>query len=1498
MSDKLRGNSPSSAIRWTEDQAKAIAYQEETNLVVSAGAGSGKTAVLSQRLASRLLAEKVKPNEILVLTFTDKAAQSMREKVARTLEKDLRATPHPSRPFYKWQNALHQAQISTIHAFCLQLIRRYYYKIPGMGQNPRVLDGQIQTTLLQEALDEVLAGEYQKLDGRRLPPSEFEKLGTRLGGEQENPKQIAQNQGVSKQREEVQATRGNLALRKGSYLDYLYQAHQVYNGAYNNEGLRENVLQILDYMRSFPFYRKKILQLFADQYAEALCFESSPTCQYFVDLAREAWKEAYDAGETLRDHPWLLSQEKKKPSQEATLVRALLDFTKVHEQDFQQAFAGTPGEAWTILHQIFEEGWPGLTSLRAGGRAKNAEEKDDFRSIWEESFLPFAQLCSGGLRPTQTAYERIQGDRYPAVFQNSLEDLKGNLKFSLKIAFVLLKLAMKTDQAYARLKRKGNFLDYSDFEHLSLEILQDPQVREDVKDQYREIYLDEYQDTNDVQEAIIASISKDNVFLVGDVKQSIYRFRDANPRLMLSKMEMEPTIYLRENFRSEPGLVDVINHIFSYLMTKESAELAYDATQELRAGKVSRAESALCDTQASYSGDTQTSAPISAAPGPLFHVYTWKEDDPEDEGVAKNAGEAYAMPGKPNTEEDSEELESALTSSTIQPASPAPTPILDLAESNPEETLGVQILLKERAKGRKWEDMVILARTHDTLKNYADILSAWKIPHVISDEIQTFDSKEMRSIASLLQVLDNANQDLPLAALLTGPFLSERLTYSDLMQIRLFGNQLQILLDQEKEAQIKQAPLGQTSREQTRRTPWPFYQCLQGYRAYWQGKQGTPTSSSFGVDSTIGPAADPSLADPSLAEHFDPTLAAKLTAIWEELTALRQEATRRPFTEVLFKILNRDVYLQELREDRFAADRLDEVDRVKDLALAYQEGGGNLHGFTQYLTGIIANPPRLKKTNLEGRPAAVSLMTIHASKGLEFPLVLLAGAGKRFNLKQPERLFTLTKEEALVPMLYVPAENRAFQSPVNYLALKRHEEASLAEELRLLYVALTRASEELYVLGKGPSAKEEERQAPYLESADAYPHLPNKEIDALKSELFLVQLGLGTHAKANTPALSQLFEEKSLSITEIQENVKMIWPSWEGEEEEEVSKVPKRVQGSALSSAQDSVQDNVENSSEGPRQAAHAIPIDFASSAALTDVPAIHRASRLERSPAKLSVTGLNHLGTEIKEELWAQWTEERGKRAPWDLKASPGTLELPYGGESSDIDLLGEEGVSTAEMPILLNSYKWEEDKPAQGGAQYGSLIHLLLQKIPGVFVAETLRDDVERWMNDDAENHESEDVPNGYHQYLKMLDVLTKYRVILPEELPAAQAPKTYAMLASFYASSWGQRVLAAEQRQKLWREQSFTLAVPAPGLDPALGKKTLIQGIIDLLFEEDGKLYVIDFKTDARATKEILMNRYSFQLRMYALAAARIRRLPVAACLIWQLRQNCSFELSLLS
>lgn len=1410
-------------IRWTEDQAEAIAYQEETNLVVSAGAGSGKTAVLSQRLAGRLLAEKVKPNEILVLTFTDKAAQSMREKVARTLEKDLRATPHPSRPFYKWQNALHQAQISTIHAFCLQLIRRYYYKIPGMGQNPRVLDGQIQTTLLQEALDEVLAGEYQKLDARR-----------------------------------------NLALRKGSYLDYLYQAHQVYNGSYNNEGLRENVLQILDYMRSFPFYRKQILQLFAGQYAEALRFELSPTCRYFIDLAREAWKEAYEAVETLQDHPWLLSQEKKKPSQEATLVRTLLDFTKAHEKDFQRAFAGTPGEAWTILHQIFEEGWPGLTSLRAGGRAKNAEEKDDFRRIWEESFLPFAQLCSGGLKPTQTAYERIQGDRYPAVFQNSLENLKGNLKYSLKIAFVLLKLAMITDRAYDRLKRKGNFLDYSDFEHLSLEILQDPQVREDVKDQYREIYLDEYQDTNDVQEAIIASISKDNVFLVGDVKQSIYRFRDANPRLMLSKMEMEPTIYLRENFRSEPGLVAVINHIFSYLMTKESAELAYDATQELRAGKVSRAE--------------------SAQPGPLFHVYTWKGDDPEEEGVAKNAGGAPAMPGKPNTKEDTEELESARTSHILQPAFPAPTPILDLAETNPEETLGVQIILKERAKGRNWEDMVILARTHDTLKNYADILSAWKIPHVISDEIQTFDSKEMRSIASLLQVLDNANQDLPLAALLTGPFLSDRLTYSELMQIRLFGNQLQILIDQEKEVQSKQA----------RRTPWPFYQCVQGYRAYWQEKEGTHTTSSIGADFTIVPETDPTLAD-----HFDSALAAKLTKIWEELTALRQEATRRPFTEVLFKILNRDAYLQELREDRFAADRLDEVDRVKDLALAYQEGGGNLHGFTQYLTGIIANPPRLKKINLEGKPAAVSLMTIHASKGLEFPLVLLAGAGKRFNLKQPERLFTLTKEEALVPMLYVPAENRAFQSPVNYLALKRHEEASLAEELRLLYVALTRASEELYVLGKGPSVKEEERQAPYLESADAYPHLPNKEIDALKSELFLVQLGLGTHAKVNIPTLAQLFEEKSLAITEIKENVKMIWPSWEGEEEgEEVSKAPESIQNSIQNNTQDSAQDSAQISTQAGRQAARAIPTVPTSSAGLTEAPAIHRASRLERSPAKLSVTGLNHLGTKIKEELWAQWTQERGQRTPWDLNASPGTLELPYGGESSDIDLLGEEGVSTAEMPILLNAYKWEEEKPTQGGAQYGSLIHLLLQKIPGVFVAEMLRDDGERWMNHDIKNHDSEDISNGYHQYLKILDVLTKHRVILPEELPAAQAPKTYAMLAGFYASSWGQRVLAAEQRQKLWREQSFTLAVPAPGLEPALGKKTLIQGIIDLLFEEDGKLYVIDFKTDARTTKKELMDRYSFQLRMYALAAGRIRRLPVDACLIWQLRQNCSFEFSLLS
>lgn len=1465
-----------SAIHWTEDQTKAIAYDEKTNLVLSAGAGSGKTAVLSQRLARRLLAEKIKPSEILVLTFTDKAAQNMRERVARTLEKDLRASSHPSRPFYKWQNALHQAQISTIHAFCLQLIRRFYYKIPGMGQNPRVLDGQIQTTLLQEALDEVLAGEYQELENHR--------------------KEKGEN------------------LKKGSYLDYLYQAHQVYNGAYNNEGLRENVLQILDYMRSFPFYRKQILQLFADQYAEALRFETSPTCRYFVDLARETWRKAYEAGEILRDHPWLLSQEKKKPSQEARQVRALLDFTKAHEGDFQRAFAGSPELCWTILHQVFEEGWPPLTSLRAGGRAKNAEEKDDFRSIWEEDFLPFAQLCTGGLRPTQTAYGRIQGERYPGVFQNSLEELKKNLKYSLRIAFVLLKLALKTDLTYDRLKRKGNFLDYGDFEHLSLEILQDTHVRSDVKDQYREIYLDEYQDTNDVQEAILASISKDNVFLVGDVKQSIYRFRDANPRLMLSKMATEPTIYLRENFRSEPGLVAVINHIFSYLMTKESAELAYDATQELRAGKVS----------------TMVDNELLA---PLFHVFTWKEEDGEREA------------------EDEAEMEEGAFSHSASLNSPLPTPILDLVASNPEETLGANIILQERAKGRKWEDMVILARTHDSLKAYAEVLSAWKIPHVISDEIQTFDSKEMRSIAALLQALDNANQDLPLAALLAGPFLTDRLSYSELMQIRLFGNALQKKLEQEEGALgilgdkgLGQETFGQEALEEAEGTgggrlaPWPFYQCVQAYRAYWAKLKADPTTDAVSLDPTSSGTVsfdthsnDPDAFDPDSFDPnaFDLALAAKLTAIWEEFTALRQEATRRPFTEVLFKILNRDSYLHQLREDRFAADRLDEVDRVKDLALAYQENGGNLHGFTQYLTKIIENPPRLKKTNLEGKPAAVSLMTIHASKGLEFPLVLLAGAGKRFNLKQSERLFTLTKEEALVPMLYVPEENRAIQSPVNYLALKRHEEASLAEELRLLYVALTRASEEVYVLGKAPSSQEEERQAPYLDSADAYSKLPKNEIDGLRSELFLVQLGLGTHAKTNIPSLAKLFEEKSLTVTEIEGNANRIWPSWQGEnaKDKRVGESDKSVIDRTLSLGETSTPGLSQVSTPGLSQASTSglsqtsapglsqTSAPGLSQASLTKpAPAgpIHQATSLERSPAKLSVTGLNHLGPAVKAELWAQWTQVSPNRAPWDLSASPGTLELPYGGESSDIDLLGEEGVSTAEMPILLSPYRWEEKETKRRGAEYGSLIHLLLQKIPGEWVAKPFHQEAspydDSFSHDEAcsydksssrsESSSKNDHQNGYDQYLALLDVFAKHCVILPEELPAAQDQKTYAMLEGFYASSWGQRVLAAERKKKLWREQSFTLALPAPGLDPALGKKTLVQGIIDLLFEENGKLYVIDFKTDAQGTEEVLMDRYSFQLRMYALAAAKIRRLPVDRCLIWQLRKNCSFELSLLS
>ncbi|NLT48111.1 MAG: UvrD-helicase domain-containing protein, partial [Clostridiales bacterium] len=627
-------------MNWTEEQRQVIELREKS-MLVSAAAGSGKTAVLVERIKQLILKEGLSLDELLVVTFTNAAASEMREKIVSSIPEQM--------------NNIHKAHISTFHAFALDVIRRYFHIIdiePGF----KICDDAQRVLLQNEAMEELFHEKFQKQDQDFL-----------------------------------------LFLR-------------LYAGSKNEDAVKAMILDLHSFIQSLPepfsWLDEMIECLAGDEstFKESLLYQ-----EMLADIHTELQSIEADCDRVL--------QRVSECGLASLIPKAQRDLEAV--EGLLKAFS-----------EDFDSGARHMESIAFQRFVASKEDKAGYEDIKEEvSFL--RARAKDSLKKLVSSY-----------FSKPLEAYISEMNQTYSIAKILRDLIVEFDKLYSGLKEKKGLIDFSDIEHFALRILSHEEAASEYRSKFRNIFIDEYQDSNLVQEAIIEKIRRENnVFMVGDVKQSIYKFRLAEPEIFLKKYELfkkgnDPfamKLDLNRNFRSKGPIIDVVNHIFSRIMDQKSTGIEYNEEAALYKG-------------VSYEGPLEHKAELHLIEDRQI------EDETLDDEV---------------TEMKRAELEAYVAASLIKKNKGLPYY---------DEKTKQQSHLSNK-------DMVILLRSAArTADIYYETLEREGIPAYMDTGDGYFDTLEISVFLNLLKVIDNRKQDVPLLSILRSPIFG--FSIDELAEIR------------------------------------------------------------------------------------------------------------------------------------------------------------------------------------------------------------------------------------------------------------------------------------------------------------------------------------------------------------------------------------------------------------------------------------------------------------------------------------------------------------------------------------------------------------------------------------------------------------------------------------------------------------------------------------------------------------------------------------------
>ncbi|MBS4210668.1 helicase-exonuclease AddAB subunit AddA [Bacillus sp. FJAT-50079] len=943
---------------WTDDQWKAIMAKDQ-DILVAAAAGSGKTAVLVERIIQKILAEEdpLDVDRLLVATFTNAAAAEMRQRIGEALQREIDANPTSSH-LRRQLSLLNSASISTLHSFCLEVVRKHYYLIdidPGF----RIADQTEADLLRDEVLNDLFEEEY---------------------GKEKN--------------------------------DRFYQLVDTFTSDRNDDALFGLVLKLYDFSRSHPEPNAWLDQLVAMyDVTEGTNVEELP----FIEALIFDVKLQLTGAKGLLQEALAMSKQPGGPAPRA--VNYLEDLQVIAGME-QAAEKG-----WNELYQVFNQGWK-------FGRAKTCRGDEFDNELVKEA---------DELRKTaKTMLDKLTKELFFRSPQTFLKDM-GKMQ---PIFFTLAEMVKLFAQQFALKKAEKGLVDFSDLEHLCLEILTekedlDERVPSEIATQYRnqfkEVLVDEYQDVNMVQETIIRLVSAEgeydgNLFMVGDVKQSIYRFRLAEPNLFLNKyvrfsQEGKDTglrIDLARNFRSRAEVLAGTNFLFKQIMGKTVGEIEYSHDAELVKGS-------------GYSEAEQF--PIEVA------IIDMNDESSEGSNDTEEVVEGFDA-----VELEQSKLEARFIAGKIRAMIDEQKLVTDLKKGieQPIRYRDIVILVRSMT----WTPDIIEECKHLGIPVYADLSTGY------------FDATEVTIMMSLLQIIDNPDQDIPLASVLRSPIVG--LTEEELAYIRL-------------------------------QSKGSYYAAT---KAFLNG-----------------------------ADHRDyEQTKKKLTQLFQHFHEWRSLAREGALSELIWQLYRDTGFYEFVGGLPGGKQRQANLRALYDRARQYEETSfRGLFRFLRFIERMRERGSDLGTARALGEQEdVVRIMTIHASKGLEFPVVFTAGIARKFNMMDIHSSYLFDKDYGFASK-YIDAEKRISYPSLPQLALKRKKKMELlAEEMRVLYVAMTRAKEKLYLIS---SVKNVEKELKKWRQATRYDDWLLPDYERAKATSYIDWIGL---ALARHRDIEPIFGEQSL----------------------------------------------------------------------------------------------------------------------------------------------------------------------------------------------------------------------------------------------------------------------------------------------------------------------------------------------------------------------------------
>ena len=1264
-------------VKWTPEQESAIMSPKDSNLgaqtlLVAAAAGSGKTAVLVERIITRLkdMENPLSVQELMVVTFTKAAAAEMSARIGVALAKAMESTDDKALQarLERQLNLLPSAHISTLHSFCQWVIRSYFYKL-DIPPTARIGNEAEMALLKQEVLENLLKEAYEHNTYGIFDLSDFFSDDKSDAGLQDKVLSLYE-----------------FAMSQSNPDGWMRHAVEPYKAA-QEQDLRDTL-----WGRAMWDDQQAEINRIADRIEQMEPLLESP-------VGPKKWDKVY------QEQLAALAQLKGAQtwSDMVDVCRNLDTFTKA---------------SFTSLGKALEKG------------EVDGALADEFKSLGSQNKDSLKGMKNGLFHIDESVLQQQFKDQYPLIHN-------------------LVELTIAFHKAYDEAKKEQGIMDFSDLEHLCLALLVEPGTEDDpqpsevaleLQDTFKEIMVDEYQDTNGVQETIINLISRvDNRFYVGDVKQAIYSFRMADSSLFMNKYNtyglmndaVERRIDLAKNFRSHENILTTTNFIFYQIMTQEAAELDYGEKESLIPGRIVE------------------EAPSDWVGGAVeLHLLDTSDTNRSDEtdGDSETAGD--------EPENNERELDFIIQK------------IKELHASKKQV---------QNADGSfrqiQWRDFAVLRRSLAGWGTRA--VAAMRqagIPAVVNERDGYFEAQEIQLLLSLLQIIDNPEQDLPMAAVLHSGLVG--LDANELGALRLTGDGslwsvMPLYTEQAQDERLLQ-----------------FIAHIERWRTL--SRRHGVADLLWDVCETLDYVNYVGAMPNGLVRR------ANVMALYERAKGFESSGFRG-----LFRFLRFVESLRDSNQDMAVANVVTEADDV------------------------------------------VRLMTIHKSKGLEFPVVFLSGVQKKFNTMDFNSPLLVDKNGGIGLKGYYPDIRVSYPSMPWLYCKSIKSDAMKAEEQRILYVALTRARDKLFLTGYiNKEIKKEKGVGAHIKHA-ALTQAQALGADLIKagnSYLHWLLIAFARHLDGGAPLrnIIELEGETNFDLLDRQCQVKVeihdgsLYGDLDYKADvDETTINTVRVLGKV---------NDVELPEEIIQRFAFTYPnLVAAKTTAKISVSELKRRFA-ERDAEAVSATDVS---MQQKPVISCDITEDTtGENAILDT-----SIPTISGTELAD-SVFGRKPLAIAVADEVVT------------GAQWGTLMHEAMQWLPVKKYTQTSMTD--------------------------MLDSLQAEGKFSDEERSLLSDRSLY----GFFNSDLGQRLIASKRVE---RELPFSMLFDGNRVYPDVenGERLFLQGIIDTVFVEDDQWVLVDYKTDRVKSGDELIRRYKIQMDLYKEALERLTNMPVKASYIYSFR-----------